>query len=64
MITLPSDLADATLASHEAWDALRAAYATGDSELIRRKRDAWIRAAERRHALMPPPSSERAAAIL
>jgi len=62
MITIPSGLADAMLASQKAWDALHEAWVTGDDELIRQRREEWLRAAERRLALTPPPSNQAATA--
>jgi hypothetical protein len=62
MITIPPELADAILASHKAWDALRDAWVAGDDELVRQRREEWLRAAERRFALTPPLSNQAAAA--
>jgi len=64
MATLPPELMDATLESHRAWDALREAWASGDGALIRQRREEWLRAAERRRALMPPPVEQRAPYLL
>jgi len=62
MITIPPELADAILASHKAWDALREAWVAGDDELVRQRREEWLRAAERRFALTPTPSNQAATA--
>ncbi len=55
MITIPSPLADAMVDAAKAYDAWHAAEQTGNRELIRRKRDEWLQAAEKRRRLTPPP---------
>jgi len=62
MRTIPSELADAILASHKAWDALHEAWVAGDDVLVRQRREEWLRAAERRFALTPSPPDQAATA--